>query len=141
MCERRTRHEDAIMDRQDNVPSGCRGDGPDRHAPPCSRGERRARHEHAGERDAWRRRTPRWRRWRPRLGPGSPLAASLQWKAERLLLHPPLQPLFVRHLPLLSSAEVPGADVLVLLSQLRRVLPTRGELPGVMGAAAGFLTV
>src|SRR5262245_17929376 len=63
-------------------------------------------------------------------------------RAERHLLHLPLQPIFVRlDLPLLSSAEVLGADVLVLLPQLRRVLPTRGELPGAVGTGASFLTV
>src|SRR5215510_11563952 len=129
MSERRTRHEDAVMDRQDKVPGGCRSDGPDRHAP---RGwaERGSSNYHVGELDAWRGRAPWWR-WRSptviwrrppwRLGP--PLTASLRWKTEWHLLRLPVG------LSLLSSADVRGADVLVLLPQLRCVLPIRGELP------------
>src|SRR5262249_33311704 len=139
MSERRTRHENAIMDPEDNVPNSCRNDGPDRHAPHGSLAERGASSHHVGELDAWNG-CPPWWRWRspsaigrrPPWRLGSP--PSLRWKTARHLLRLPVG------LSLLFSADVRGADVLVLLPQLRCVLPLRGELPGVVGAGAGFLT-
>src|SRR5262249_41306726 len=130
MSERRTRHEDAIMDRENNVPSNCRKDGAARHAPHGGLAERGASSYHVGELDAWSGCAPWWC-WRSpmaigRRPPGRlepPLTASLRWKTARHLLRLPVG------LSLLFSADVRGADVLVLLPQLRCVLPIRGELP------------
>src|SRR5215510_792383 len=119
------------MDWPDGVACGCRRRCHDCHALRSRSAERGTRHEHAREPDARRTSAPRWRA-------RSPLAASLRQEAERDLLHLPPQRV---DLPLLCCADIPGADVLVLLHELWRVLPIRDELPGVVGAGAGVVMV
>src|SRR5262249_5150977 len=126
--ERRTKHEDADVDRRDDARHGgslgCRDrDGPDDRPGECGRND-----QHGDGLDAWRPWAPRCRfaRWRP----PSPVVATLRWKAARVRLH----------LPVLSDHRVSEADVLVLLPRLLGVLSIRRDVPRVVGSGASFVS-